>query len=395
MSDTISSSGISERREDSPQDNELSSNTAATQGSQTSAPPSSASSTPPVTSEGPDQEGPDQSQEPEDASEEQLLSDRLASTSLNEKPAQDNIAPGTREENAREDVLQDNVPNGNIIQGGESSNTTAIQDSQTSAPPSSTPSKVPDPSPESEEAIEEQSVTERSACVTPDSTAKDEEGGARAAKTLDSCSPLRSERRAVPLSRAQSKDVKSQKKSLADLAVDQKGFMAKFIEEWEKKKKLMPTPDDKPGILYTFNTEYETVKNCWKVGFTESMLRRRTELELQYPGITTVMKEETNYPRLAEKIAHRLLRREEGRTMQRKKVQCAKSTCTTNGHREFYAWRPEVEENLKERFKSMYKDASDNDETVSLLVLMWEEEVKYAMVFAIDEANKEKYHERK
>ena len=294
-------------------------------------------------------------------------------------------------------MLQDNVPNGNMIQGGESSNTTALQDSQTSAPASSTPSKVPDPSPESEEAVEEQSVTDRSACVTPDTPAKDEEGGAHAAPTLDSCSSLRSERRTVPLYRAQSKDVKSPKKSLADHSVNQEEFMAKFIEEWEKKmgKELRPSKKDGKGNLYTFNTEYETVKNCWKVGFTKFMPRRVKELERQFPGITTVMKEETNYQRLAEKIAHRLLQREEGRTIQKKKVQCAKSTCTTKGHREFFAWKPEVEENLKERFKSMYKDASDNDENIALLVLMWEEEVKYAMIFAIDEVKKEKYHKRK
>ena len=72
MSETSSSSGISEHREDSPQDNELSSNlvqgeessnTAATQCSQIPTPPSSAPPTPLVTSE-----GPDQSQDPEDAS---------------------------------------------------------------------------------------------------------------------------------------------------------------------------------------------------------------------------------------------------------------------------------------------------------------------------------------
>ena len=386
MSETSSSSGISERREDLPHDNELNSNTAATQGSQTSAPPSSASSTPPVTSEGPDQEGPDQSQEPEDGSEEQSLPDHLESISLNEKPAQDNTAPGTRE-----DALQNNVPNGNMIQGGKSSNTTAMQDSQTSAPPSSTPSKVPDPSPESEEAIEEKSVTDRSACVTPDTPAKDEEGGARAAPTLD-CSPIRSTRRSFSPYRARSR----QKKSLADHSDNQAEFMAAFIEKWEKKmgKELRPSEGDGKGTLYAFQSQYEDTEKCWKVGFTKSIPRRKKEHQQYYPDIKDFTWEEADYQKLAEKIADHLLRREEGRTMKKEDVTCASPKCKVK-HREFYVWKPEVEENLKATFKYLHENASVDDETFALLELMWEEEVKYAMIFAIDEAKKEKYHLKK
>ena len=386
MSETSSSSDISERREDSPQeDNELSSNAAAIPDSQTSTIPSSASTTPPVTSE-----------ESGDESDEQSLPD-LEFLSLNEETAQDNIPPGTHEENAREDALQDNVPNGNTIQVGESSNTTAIQDSQMSAPPSSTPPNVPDPSTESEEAVEEQSVTARSACVTPDTPAKDEEGGARAARTLDSCSPIYAPRRPCPPFLAQSKDGNSQLKLLADESDNQEQFMAEFIEKWEmkKRKRLRPSPGDGPGVLYTFNTAYKASENCWKVGRTTSMTRRQKEHERKFPRIQKVTDETAMYHKLAEKIAHHLLEREEGRTMWIKGVKCSVPKCKVKNHKEFYTWKPEVEWYLKVEFRKEHKDAKESDEIIALLIYMWEAEVKYAMKFAIDEVKKEKYQKRK
>ena len=75
--------------------------------------------------------------------------------------------------------------------------------------------------------------------------------------------------------------------------------------------------------------------------------------------------------------------------MQKKYVTCASPKCKIK-HKEFYVWKPEVEENLKATFMDQNKDASINDEIFALLELMWEEKVMYAMVFAI--VKKEKYH---
>ena len=82
-------------------------------------------------------------------------------------------------------------------------------------------------------------MTDRSVCVTPDTPAKDEEGGAHAAPTLDLCSPIRADRRRCPLYSDQSR----QKESLADHSDNEAQFMAEFVGKWEKKmgKELRPS----------------------------------------------------------------------------------------------------------------------------------------------------------
>ena len=301
MSETSSSSGISEHREDSPQDNELSSNlvqgeessnTAATQGSQISAPPSSAPSTPLVTSE-----GPDQSQEPEDASEEQLLWDPLASTSLDEKPVR------------------------------------SVEEASTNKPLNMTCSSP-------------------RGCMPNSGGAKQNDYESKTSSTLGTRSPSPS-RGAESRMNEQPSTAKQRRKS----PVSEKSPEHTFVMAMPRKGR--PTDKDGRGHIYAF-TSPKLAPGCVKIGCKEGDIfdaySRIDQQKSCYEQCEPMAVLATKYHKNAERLAHHILKWKDGPTEE------TRVTCLgrDESHIEWFRWRQDTlspqkkEMEPEERFSQLW-----------------------------------------
>ena len=303
MSETSSSSGISEHREDSPQDNELSSNlvqgeessnTAATQGSQTSAPPSSAPSTPLVTSE-----GPDQSQEPEDASEEELswLWDWLASTSLDEKPVR------------------------------------SVEEASTNKPLNMTCSSP-------------------RYCTPNSGGAKQNDYESKTSSTLGTRTPSPS-RGAESRMNEQPSTPKQHHISATSLRTPKNKWVAGL------QRKGKPTDEDGPGHIYAF-TSPKLAPGCVKIGCKKGDIfdaySRIDQQKSCYKQCEPMAVLATKYHKNAEYLAHRILKWKDGPTEE------TRVTCLGRheSHKEWFRWRQDTlspqkkEMEPEERFSQLW-----------------------------------------